>query len=120
MRRIALSDRLLLPILVSMQVPMTDNVVKQYVLQDNCIVILTLPMMDNVVKQYVSQDNCIVLLTLPMTDDATNLSTARIICGIDGSRLQAVYLWSGGGTGNELSPQEIISQNMNWQSCING
>jgi GTPase SAR1 family protein len=39
-------------------------------------------LVENLVKHYVSQDNCIVLLTLPMTDDATNSSAARIVRGI--------------------------------------
>jgi GTPase SAR1 family protein len=34
---------------------------------------------ENLVKHYVSQENCIILLTLPMTDDATNSSAARIV-----------------------------------------
>ncbi|KAH8705023.1 putative dynamin GTPase [Talaromyces proteolyticus] len=34
---------------------------------------------ESLVKQYVSQESCIVLLTLPMTDDATNSSAARIV-----------------------------------------
>ncbi|KAI9926844.1 hypothetical protein AWENTII_011479 [Aspergillus wentii] len=36
-------------------------------------------LVENLVKEYISHDNCIVLLTLPMTDDATNSSAARII-----------------------------------------
>lgn len=36
-------------------------------------------LVENLVRQYVSQKNCIILLTLPMTDDATNSSAARIV-----------------------------------------
>jgi GTPase SAR1 family protein len=36
-------------------------------------------LVENLVKQYISQENCTVLLTLPMTDDATNSSAARIV-----------------------------------------
>ncbi|EEA28416.1 hypothetical protein TMatcc_003252 [Talaromyces marneffei ATCC 18224] len=36
-------------------------------------------LVENLVKHYVSQANCIILLTLPMTDDATNSSAARIV-----------------------------------------
>ncbi|KAF3400389.1 Interferon-induced GTP-binding protein Mx1 [Talaromyces pinophilus] len=36
-------------------------------------------LVENLVKHYVAQKNCIILLTLPMTDDATNSSAARIV-----------------------------------------
>ncbi|EPS33926.1 hypothetical protein PDE_08888 [Penicillium oxalicum 114-2] len=36
-------------------------------------------LVENLVKFYVSQENCIILLTLTMTDDATNSSAARLI-----------------------------------------
>ncbi|KAJ5595099.1 uncharacterized protein N7459_001307 [Penicillium hispanicum] len=36
-------------------------------------------LVENLVRKYVSQENCIILLTLTMTDDATNSSAARII-----------------------------------------
>lgn len=36
-------------------------------------------LVENLVKHYVAQENCIILLTLPMTDDATNSSAARIV-----------------------------------------
>lgn len=36
-------------------------------------------LVENLVKQYVMQESCIILLTLPMTDDATNSSAARIV-----------------------------------------
>ncbi|KAJ5316878.1 hypothetical protein N7508_001386 [Penicillium antarcticum] len=43
-------------------------------------------LVENLVKNYVSQKNCIVILTMPMTDDATNSSTARIIRDIQGAK----------------------------------
>lgn len=38
------------------------------------------------VKNYISQENCIVILTHTMTDDATNSSAAGIIRGIKGAK----------------------------------
>lgn len=43
-------------------------------------------LVENLVKRYVSQENCIVLLTLTMTDDATYSSAARIIRGTKGAK----------------------------------
>lgn len=43
-------------------------------------------LVENLVKDYVSQKHCIVILTLPMTDDATNSSAARIIRDIEGAK----------------------------------
>ncbi|KAF3491336.1 dynamin family protein [Arthroderma uncinatum] len=43
-------------------------------------------LVENLVKEYIRAQNCIVLLTLPMTDDATNSSAARIIRDIPGAR----------------------------------
>ena len=43
-------------------------------------------LIDKLVRQYVSQANCIVLLTLSMTNDATNSSAARIIRDIRGAK----------------------------------
>ncbi|GMF73239.1 unnamed protein product [Aspergillus oryzae] len=42
-------------------------------------------LIENLVKEYISQQNCIVLLTLPMTDDATNSSAARIMRNVRGA-----------------------------------
>lgn len=36
-------------------------------------------LVENLVREYIAQENCIVLLTLPMTDDATNSSASRIV-----------------------------------------
>lgn len=43
-------------------------------------------LVENLVKEYISQENCIVLLALPMTDDATNSSAARIIRDVRGAK----------------------------------
>ncbi|KAE8351641.1 P-loop containing nucleoside triphosphate hydrolase protein [Aspergillus coremiiformis] len=42
-------------------------------------------LIENLVKEYISQQNCIILLTLPMTDDATNSSAARIMRNVRGA-----------------------------------
>ncbi|OJJ45477.1 hypothetical protein ASPZODRAFT_99591 [Penicilliopsis zonata CBS 506.65] len=47
-------------------------------------------LVENLVKDYISQDNCIVLLTLPMTDDATNSSAARLIRDIRGAKTRTL------------------------------
>lgn len=44
------------------------------------------PLAENLVKQYVSEENCIVLLTLSMTDDAGNSNAARLIGRIKGAK----------------------------------
>ncbi|KAL1960290.1 hypothetical protein VTO42DRAFT_8250 [Malbranchea cinnamomea] len=43
-------------------------------------------LVENLVKEYIRADSCIVLLTMPMTDDATNSSAARIIREVPGAR----------------------------------
>ncbi|KAJ5105650.1 interferon-induced GTP-binding protein Mx [Penicillium alfredii] len=43
-------------------------------------------LVENLVKDFVSQKQCIVLLTLTMTDDATNSSAARIMRDIKGAK----------------------------------
>ncbi|KAJ5773178.1 hypothetical protein N7457_008074 [Penicillium paradoxum] len=52
--------------------------------QDNEAYLVNL--VENLVKDYVSQEHCIVLLTLPMTDDATNSSAARLVRNIKGAK----------------------------------
>ncbi|KAI9046274.1 putative dynamin GTPase [Aspergillus affinis] len=42
-------------------------------------------LVENLVRQYISQENCIVLQTLPMTDDATNSSAGRIMRDVRGA-----------------------------------
>ncbi|KAJ5993750.1 hypothetical protein N7451_009474 [Penicillium sp. IBT 35674x] len=43
-------------------------------------------LVQKLVKQYISQENCIVLLTLSMTDDGANSSAARIIGDVKGAK----------------------------------
>ncbi|KAL4895219.1 P-loop containing nucleoside triphosphate hydrolase protein [Aspergillus ambiguus] len=43
-------------------------------------------LVENLVREYISQENCIVLLALPMTDDATNSSAARIMRDVPGAK----------------------------------
>lgn len=43
-------------------------------------------LVENLVREYIKADNCIVILTLPMTDDATNSSAARIIREVNGAK----------------------------------
>ncbi|RAK97752.1 putative dynamin GTPase [Aspergillus ibericus CBS 121593] len=43
-------------------------------------------LVENLVKYYIMQDHCIVLLTLPMTNDATNSSAARIMQEVRGAK----------------------------------
>ncbi|KAJ5216073.1 uncharacterized protein N7498_002480 [Penicillium cinerascens] len=43
-------------------------------------------LVENLVKQYVSEENCIVLLTLSMTDDAGNSKAAGLIGKINGAK----------------------------------
>ncbi|PWY91926.1 dynamin family protein [Aspergillus sclerotioniger CBS 115572] len=42
-------------------------------------------LVENLVKYYIAQKQCIVLLTLPMTNDATNSSAARIMQEVSGA-----------------------------------
>ncbi|KKK15836.1 hypothetical protein ARAM_004549 [Aspergillus rambellii] len=43
-------------------------------------------LVENLVKEYISQDNCIVLLTITMTDDVMNSSAARIMRDVRGAK----------------------------------
>lgn len=43
-------------------------------------------LVENLVREYIKAENCIVILTLPMTDDATNSSAARIIRDVKGAK----------------------------------
>ncbi|EZF70187.1 hypothetical protein H105_07475 [Trichophyton soudanense CBS 452.61] len=47
-------------------------------------------LVENLVKEYIKAQNCIILLALPMTNDATNSSAARIIRDIPGARDRTV------------------------------
>lgn len=47
-------------------------------------------LVENLVRAYICQENCIVLLALPMTDDATNSSAARIIRDVRGAKARTL------------------------------
>ena len=47
-------------------------------------------LVENLVRDYICQENCIVLLALPMTDDATNSSAARIIRDVRGAKARTL------------------------------
>ncbi|RAH46914.1 putative dynamin GTPase [Aspergillus brunneoviolaceus CBS 621.78] len=47
-------------------------------------------MVENLVKEYITQANCIVLLTLPMTNDATNSSAARLMREVKGAKARTL------------------------------
>ncbi|KAL4922271.1 P-loop containing nucleoside triphosphate hydrolase protein [Aspergillus aurantiobrunneus] len=47
-------------------------------------------LVENLVKEYISQDSCIVLLTITMTDDVMNSSAARIMNDVRGAKQRAL------------------------------
>jgi hypothetical protein len=47
-------------------------------------------LIENLVKDYILQPSCIILLALPMTDDATNSSAARIMRNLRGAHLRTL------------------------------
>ncbi|KAL4873018.1 hypothetical protein BDV12DRAFT_209663 [Aspergillus spectabilis] len=48
------------------------------------------PLVENLVKEYISQENCIVLLTMTMTDDVMNSSASRILRDNRGAKHRAL------------------------------
>ncbi|KAI9372884.1 P-loop containing nucleoside triphosphate hydrolase protein [Aspergillus egyptiacus] len=47
-------------------------------------------LVENLVKEYICQENCIVLLTMTMTDDVMNSSAARIMRDVRGAKYRAL------------------------------
>ncbi|KAJ5646764.1 hypothetical protein N7490_003136 [Penicillium lividum] len=47
-------------------------------------------LVEKLVKQYISQENCIVLLTMSMTDDVSNSTAARIMHAVKGAKDRTV------------------------------
>ncbi|KAL2835249.1 P-loop containing nucleoside triphosphate hydrolase protein [Aspergillus cavernicola] len=47
-------------------------------------------LVENLVKEYICQENCIVLLTMTMTDDVMNSSAARILRDVRGAKHRAL------------------------------
>ncbi|KGO41110.1 Dynamin [Penicillium expansum] len=71
-------------------------------------------LVENLVKDYVSQEHCIVLLTLPMTGDATNSSAARLVRDIKGAKERTLGVL----TKPDLrSPDEAFDQ---WLEILDG
>jgi hypothetical protein len=71
-------------------------------------------LVENLVKDYVSQKHCIVILTLPMTDDATNSSAARIIRDIPGAKERTLGVLT---KPDRASNAESFEQ---WHEILNG
>ncbi|RDW81158.1 putative dynamin GTPase [Aspergillus mulundensis] len=71
-------------------------------------------LVENLVKRYISQDNCIVLLTLPMTNDVENSSAARIMNGIRGAKDRAVGVLT---KPDRVQPGESFTQ---WLKILEG
>lgn len=71
-------------------------------------------LVQNLVKEYISHDNCIVLLTQTMTEDATNSSAARIIRDVRGAKDRTL--------GVLTKPDRIQSgeSNSQWREILNG
>ena len=80
--------------------------------QDNESYLVNL--VENLVKHYVSEKNCIVLLTLPMTDDATNSSAARLVRGINGAKERTLGVLT---KPDRRPPGESFEP---WQEILNG
>ncbi|KAJ5686522.1 hypothetical protein N7536_009141 [Penicillium majusculum] len=71
-------------------------------------------LVENLVKDYVSQEHCIVLLTLPMTGDATNSSAARIVRGIKGAKERTLGVLT---KPDRHPPDETFDQ---WHEILDG
>lgn len=71
-------------------------------------------LVENLVKDYVSQKNCIVLLTLQMTDDPTNSSAARIIRDIKDAKDRTLGVLT---KPDKLDGRESHDQ---WKDVLNG
>ncbi|KAF9888697.1 hypothetical protein FE257_008455 [Aspergillus nanangensis] len=71
-------------------------------------------LVENLVKEYISQDNCIVLLALPMTDDATNSSAARIMRDVPGAKQRTLGVLT---KPDRIQTGESIKQ---WEEILEG
>ncbi|KAJ6161176.1 hypothetical protein N7470_004572 [Penicillium chermesinum] len=72
------------------------------------------PLVENLVKSYVSQENCIVLLTLTMTDDPTNSSAARLVGEVKGAKERTLGVLT---KPDKLDGRESYQQ---WEDILNG
>lgn len=80
--------------------------------QDNEAYLVQL--VENLVRRYVSEKNCIVLLALTMTDDATNSSAARIVRSIKGAKERTLGVLT---KPDRLSSYESFQQ---WSEILEG
>lgn len=71
-------------------------------------------LVENLVKHYVSQENCIVLLTLTMTDDPTNSSASRLIRGIKNAPERTLGVLT---KPDKVDTRESFCQ---WEDLLNG
>lgn len=71
-------------------------------------------LVENLVRRYVNEKNCIVLLALTMTDDATNSSAARIVRAIKGAKERALGVLT---KPDRLSSYESFEQ---WSEILEG
>lgn len=71
-------------------------------------------LVENLVKDYISQDNCIVLLTITMTDDVMNSSAARIMNDVRGAKQRALGVLT---KPDRIPPGEELSQ---WIEILEG
>ncbi|OJI98433.1 hypothetical protein ASPVEDRAFT_59799 [Aspergillus versicolor CBS 583.65] len=71
-------------------------------------------LVENLVKDYISQDNCIVLLTITMTDDVMNSSAARIMNDVRGAKQRALGVLT---KPDRIPPGDELSQ---WIEILEG
>lgn len=71
-------------------------------------------LVENLVRRYISEKNCIVLLALTMTDDATNSSAARIVRAIKGAKERTLGVLT---KPDRLSSYESFQQ---WSEILEG
>lgn len=71
-------------------------------------------LVENLVRRYVTENNCIVLLALTMTDDPTNSSAARIVRDIKGAKARTLGVLT---KPDRLSSYESFEQ---WGEILEG
>lgn len=71
-------------------------------------------LVENLVKEYISHENCIVLLTQTMTDDATNSRAARIIRDVKGAKARTLGVLT---KPDRIQTGESYAQ---WKEILNG
>lgn len=71
-------------------------------------------LVENLVREYISHENCIVLLTQTMTDDATNSRAAKIIRDVKGAKARTL--------GVLTKPDRIQTGEsyLQWREILNG